>query len=248
MTSHRMIRPAAFLALAAATGLAQANPSTGWDWMIAPYGWIVNIGADMETTTPPSGISNDTAFDDLLDKFDGAFEIHAEGQGDDFGVFTDFTYLGLASGRDRRFFHTESDLDSRLFELAGFWSPGTERGRGIEVFGGLRMIDIDFTAQLIPENPAFAPAVLDTNETFSDFMLGARYTWALSDRWALTLRGDGSWGDTDGTWNASAVAQYRTRNGAWLFGYRYLTADFETRGNALSLELFGPEIGYAFRF
>ena len=44
----------------------------------------------------------------------------------------------------------------------------------------------------------------------NDFMLGARYTWSLSERWGLTLRGDGSFGDTEGTWNTSAVAPKRT--------------------------------------
>ena len=110
------------------------------------------------------------------------------------------------------------------------------------------MLDLDYNTNFIPNNPAFAPASIHIGKTFTDFMIGARYMWPLSDRWALTVRGDGSFGDTDGTWNASAVAQYRTGNGAWVFGYRYIDATFEQRGNELSLALYGPAIGYAFRF
>ena len=91
------------------------------------------------------------------------------------------------------------------------------------------MIDLDFTLQFLPDNPAFAPRAIDRGETFYDFMVGARYTWAFSDRWSLTLRGDGSWGDTEGTWNASVLGQYRTGNGSWAFGYRYLDVDLESR-------------------
>ena len=80
-------------------------------------------------------------------------------------------------------------------------------------------------------------------------MIGARYTWALSPKWGLTVRGDGSWGDTDGTWNASALVQYHTDGGgSWAFGYRYLEADFENDGDKLGVSLSGPTIGYAFRF
>ena len=84
-----------------AAGNAFAAPSNGWDWMIAPYGWAATVGTDVETRVPPSGISVETSFDDIVDKIDGAFQIHVEGEGDDFGVFADFTYLGLASERDR---------------------------------------------------------------------------------------------------------------------------------------------------
>jgi hypothetical protein len=86
------------------------------------------------------------------------------------------------------------------------------------------------------------------DQTFTDFLLGARYSFALGERWGLTLRGDGSWGDTAGTWNASAIAQYRMGNGAWAFGYRYLDIDVEPGNDRVSVQLSGPIIGYAFRF
>ena len=145
-------------------------------------------------------------------------------------MFTDFTFLGLADSNDRPRFHTESDLDARLFELAGVWSPGEGRYRGWEVFAGLRYIDVDLTVQFDPANPLFNTTTFDSSDSYNDFMVGARYTWALSDRWGLTLRGDGSFGDTEGTWNASAVANYRTAHGAWFFGYRYLNVELDHRG------------------
>lgn len=222
--------------------------SDGWDWMIAPYGWMASIRTDLETTTPPSSSSADSKFDDIVDKLDGAFQAHVEGQGDRFGVFADFTYLGLADEGNRPRFHTESDLDTRLFEVAAVWNPGAGRFQGLDLFGGLRYIDIDLTAQLEPENPLFPTVRIDANKTYSDLMLGARYTWAMSDRWGMTLRGDGSWGDTEGTWNASAVVQYRTQRGAWLFGYRYLDAELESGNSNTRITMYGPQVGYGFRF
>jgi hypothetical protein len=252
MTSmrRRSSRGKAAALLLVAPFAAQAAPQSGsdWDWLVAPYVWAASIGTDVRTVTPPSNASNDVAFDDVLDKLDGVFEVHGEGQGDAFGVLADFTYFGLADEDDHRFLRTESDLDLRLFELAAVWSPGPERFTGLETFAGARIIDLDTTIQFIPYNPAFSGRPLKLGDTFYDVMIGARYTWALSDRWTLTLRGDGSWGDTEGTWNASVVGQYRTRNGGWVFGYKYFDVDLEQGGESLSVSLDGPVIGYAFRF
>lgn len=241
---------AAALCLMAFSPLAQAQSGggEGWDWIVAPYGWAASIRTDLTTTSPPSESSTDTKFRDVVDKLDGAFQIHIEGQGDRFGVFADFTYLGLSDTRTHPRFAINSDLDTRLFEIAGVWNPSDQRFRGLDVFAGLRYIDVDFTSQLKPVNPIFRTVTVDGGETFNDFMLGARYTWVLSERWGLTLRGDGSFGDTEGTWNASAVAQYRMKRGAWFFGYRYLDAELETRNTSTHITLSGPAIGYGFNF
>jgi hypothetical protein len=225
-----------------------AAPDGSWDWVVAPYAWAASIGTDMRTNTPPTDASTDTAFPDVVDILDGVFEVRGEGQGDAFGAFADFTYFGLADDSQRRFQRTESDLDMRLIEVAGVWSPGPARFTGFEAFAGARVIDLDFTLNFLPDNPAFAPRSIRKGETFYDFMAGARYTWAFSDRWSLTLRGDGSCGDTEGTWNASVLGQYHTHHGSWALGYRYLDVDLEDAGDTLSVTLDGPVIGYAFRF
>ena len=116
------------------------------------------------------------------------------------------------------------------------------------MFAGLRYLDVNLTVQLIPVNPAIGTLKVDSSDTFSDFMIGGRYTWALSEHWGLTLRGDTSFGETDGTWNASVVANYRTRHGAWLFGYRYLDGDIAVRNSTAHITLSGPAIGYTFAF
>ena len=198
---------------------------------------------------PLGGASTDTNFGNIIDKLDGAFQIHIEGQNEQWGMFTDFTYIGLADQHDRPRFHTQSDLDTRLFELAAVWSPGEDRYRGWDLFAGLRYIDVNLTVQFDPENPAFNTTKFDGGGTYSDFMVGARYTWAMSERWGLTLRGDGSFGDTEGTWNASAMANYRMKHGAWFLGYRYLSVKLQTRNHDnTDITMSGPIVGYGFIF
>lgn len=248
-TPRGTIIAAGILLLGSAPALAREAPDEGWEWMVAPYAWGVSFGADLNRdASPAGGISSDTSFADVLDKFDGAFQVHVEGQTEGWGVFADFTYLGLADENDYPRFRTDADLDARLFEIAGVWSPGAQRERGLEVFAGLRYIDVDLTVNFRPDNPRFDTTSFDGSRSYSDLLLGARYSWALSDRWGLTVRGDGSMGDTEGTWNASAVASYRMRRGAWLFGYRYMSIDIETRGSTADLTMGGPMVGYGFIF
>lgn len=243
---HAVAGLAAILACSSTDAAAQER----WHWIVTPYLWAVDVSTDLEVPPPvSSGIARRTGFDDIIDKLDGAFQIHAEGQGDRFGVFADFTYLGLSDENTRRLFRSESDLDTRLFEAAAVWSPGEQRFTGADVFAGLRYIDLDISSTITPTGPlALPPIRVDLDKSFSDFMLGARYTWAFGDRWGLTLRGDGSWGDTEGTWNASAIANYKMKHGVWFFGYRYLDVDAEARGVATDLVVKGPAVGYGFKF
>jgi hypothetical protein len=225
---------------------ARAAEGEGWDWMVAPYLWAASIGTDVRAEAPPA--DSETEFSDLIDKLDGAFLLRLEGQGDRFGVFADLVFLGVAGDNDHPLSHSESDLDTWLIEAAGVWSPGDDRSRGVDLFAGLRYVDVDLTVQVDPLNPLFDTATIETDKNYSDLMIGARYTWALSERWRLTLRGDGSVGDTEGTWSASAIAQYRTRNGGWLFGYRHLSVEIETGDSNTEITMSGPAIGYGFSF
>ncbi|HEY5803443.1 MAG TPA: hypothetical protein VIT90_07125 [Lysobacter sp.] len=241
-------------AMAAIAAMCCAFPASAaegdpWNWIVTPYVWGVNVSADLDTRFPRISGSADVSFNDIVDKLDGAFQIHTEGQGDRFGGFIDFTYLGVSdSNNDRPRVRSETALDTVLAEVAAVWSPGEQRFQGVDVFAGLRYIDVDLTTNFIPANPAIRPVSVNGGDSFNDFMIGVRYTWALSDRWGLTLRGDGSFGDTEGTWNGSAIVHYRTRTGAWFFGYRYLEAEIENDNANTTITLSGPGLGYGFRF
>jgi hypothetical protein len=232
--------------LAAAPLPSHAQQDGEWKWMIAPYLWAANVSTDLATPFPVS--EGGSRFPDLIDDIDGAFQAHVEGQNDRFGVFADFTYIGLGDNKDFERLNTDSQLDAYLFEAAAVWSPGEDWLKGIELFGGLRYIDVDLRVNFDPHDPRLGSLELNPNDSYSDLMLGARYTWAFADRWRVTLRGDGSFGDTDGTWNASIVGQYQVSYGQWLFGYRYLSVEVEDRRRKIELTMNGPMVGFGFVF
>jgi hypothetical protein len=247
---RRTTRIAACAALLLATPLAHAQSGGPWDWSVAPYIWGASFNTDVTLARPPVAASGFSKFEDIVDKLDGAFLVHGEGQGDDGGAFADYIWLGLSDDDQRQFLRTETDIDLSLFELAGVWAPHPGRGRGFEAFAGLRRVDVDMTLQLIPNNQGIVRASVDFDQSFDDLMVGARYVFPLSDRWTLAVRGDGSWGDTDGTWNASAVALYQMTHGAWAFGWRHLNVELQREGEGTQLDvaLDGPLVGYNFQF
>src|SRR5207342_1009728 len=171
--------------LAGLSGAALYAPaacaSDGWDWAIAPYLWGATISTNTHLpTAPPGGNVGDLEFDNALNDLDGAFEVHLEGRGDHFGVTSDFTYIGLSSDKSFDRFDTHSDLDGRLFDLAMTWSPGEDRASGFDVIAGLRYIDIDYNLVFDPVNPAFANSSFKASDSYSDFLLGARYVFPSS--------------------------------------------------------------------
>lgn len=235
------------LALLCATASVGAQES-GWDWMIEPYAWAASIGTDMRTIDPPTEADNETSFSDIIKKLDGVFMGRIEGRNDNFGVFADFIYLGLAQEKQRRLLSTRTDLDVRLLDAAFSVRLGGEREAGLDVFAGVRYIDLDLTTRFVPDNPSFQERTIDLGKSYVDLLLGARYAWQPSERWGVTFRGDGSLGDTKGTWSTSLMASYRTAHGSWLFGYRYLDGEFGNSNLDVDLNLSGPLLGYGFRF
>ena len=234
----------------AALGLMGASASSQadeWEWRVAPYAWAVSVGTDLGSDRFPSA-DNNVSFSNVIDKVDAAFQMHAEGQGERFGMFGDYSYLSLGDSHNFDRFLTRSHLDFQLLELAAVWNPSDGTYIGVDVFAGLRYIDVDLKVRFEPGDPLLPTVERDINDSYADFMVGARYTWSLSDRWALTVRGDGSYGETDGTWNVSATAEYEVKYGVWAFGYRYLSVDIESGTSNADITLHGPAVGFAFVF
>ena len=239
---------AALLCVGAPMSTVYAAESGGWDWAIAPYLWAPSIHTNVKVDVPPIESDNTTKFSDIVTKLNAALPVHLEGQGDDFGVLADIMYLSLSQERNRERFSTNTDQKVGTFELAGVWSPGPNRYEGFEGFAGLRYIWASVDVQIDPVNTALPNVKFGIDKSYADFMIGGRYTAALSERWALTLRGDTSFGSTDGTYGASAMFKYHMNNGSWLFGYRYMREKFGDRARAFEVKLYGPEVAYAFKF
>ena len=231
------------LALSAPATLARAE-SADLDWLAIAYVWAADIGVDARDRS----ISVD--FSDVVDKLEFGFQGRVEAQQDDIGGFVDVIFMNVGDKSTREFVTLNSDLDMTTMDLALVWSPGPERMTGFEVFGGLRYIDTDFGLVVDPIPPSPPESRTSLDSSFSDLLVGARYIAPLDEQWRLTLTGDVSSGDSEGTWSLGAFAGYRMGVHHLVAGYRHFEMEFEGRGgNTLVTETFsGPIVAYGFSF
>lgn len=252
MKLNRVILTAA--ALSAPLAAANAGQSDSLTWTLTPYLFAPSVAVDLKTNPEidfddPS-VSSQSEFSDILDKIDMAFMGHLEAQGDSFGAFVDVMYIDLGDNRDFDRFYTNSELSAIVLDAAGVWSPADGRYQGFELIAGLRYIDLDFQANLVPDDPAFDGVSVDNNKSYSDFLVGARYIGDFNPKWGYALRADGSWGGTDGTYNLQALLTYKFTHGVLEGGYRYFDVGLPigNNGGDLDMTLNGVVIGYTFVF
>ena len=240
---------AARTAAVAALALACASPASAqdWDWVVAPYLWASTIETDLNEENPPIG--EETNFSSILDEMDGTFQLHVEGQGDRWGAFGDVLWLGLSSDREGLLLDTETDLDASVWDFAVVWNVEPERYEGLDLFAGLRYISAEIDVTFIPVAPAIPGATVTLDDTYNDLLVGARYTAEISQKWKWVNRVDGSFGDTDGTFNFNSMLAYETDDwGSWAFGWRYMHGELGQEGRDIDITLNGPIFSYAFGF
>jgi hypothetical protein len=238
------LRTAVAAALLGTVTLPAAAQSGGsaMDWRVTPYVWATDITADFRNR------SADVSFSDIMDKRDFAMLLRVETQGDDWGLLADLVFLNLGDDRTLAATRAKTDLKTTIFDLAAVYSPGRERFMGFEGFAGLRYVGSEFSTELTRTNSALPPRTLGFDTSFTDLLVGARYSFPLSDQWSMGLGADASFGDTEGTWSAAVTAERKLGSGALQIGYRYMDMQLESRDQTLDITMYGPKVAYTFKF
>lgn len=231
-------------ALALLATFSASVQATDWDWTFAPYLWAASVTTDLREDVPP--VPNESSFSDVVDKLDFAFQGHLEGQGDRFGAMLDVSYLALSDDRSFGSFDTESSVNVTMTEIAGVWNVDPARYEGLDLIVGLRHTVADADFDIRPQAAPLPDVRVGIDQSYTDVMVGARYTAQLSDRWSIVTRADGSWGDNDGAVNLSAMLGRRFASSTLLFGYRYLATDLSEAGTEVDLTMHGPIVAFAF--
>ena len=243
------------ITVSAVCTLLMANDGRAQDteWLVAPYLWYPDISLD-QSSGGGGGISGS----DLLSKTDAVGMIRIEAAQNRWGLTFDYIFLGLA---DSRAFNLPSfpgggtgvnaNLDLTVIEFAGLYRP-SGRDEGLQYLAGLRSIDAEKLLLVTP--PLGAPTQrFESSERVTDFMLGLRYQHRFTNRWDANLRGDFSFGDSEGTLNLLAGIGFRFNDlFAMNLGYRHVNLEYESVEGGVTesteIELSGPTLGFLFRF
>ncbi len=242
----------AFLLSALFAVSAQADDGDA-EWLVAPYGWLSDIS--LEQTS--SGAGGSISASDLLDKADAVGMIRIEVAQNRWGLTLDYIFLDLS---ETRVISTpgpvlptvsiNASLDLTVFELGGVYRPSGE-DTGVQLLAGYRGIRSDTTVLVTPDGGLTQR--VDTDAGLSDVFLGARYLYRYN-RWDFALRGDYSFGDTEGMLNLVGSAGFRFNDVfALQGGYRHAVLEYNRTSaqgdpTSIEIELSGPFLGLVFRF
>lgn len=204
-----------------------AHASDTWSWSLTPYIWATDISEDLILDGAVVG-GGDTEFDDLVDTIETSLQLHFEGMREHWGMFADVNYVELSDSQtgEYGFARLDVDYEETVVEAGALSRPGGRSGR-LELMFGVRALAIDESYRLqIADLP---PSNASIDETYLDFLMGARYQIPLSKRWVISLRGDVSTGGTDHILTAQALLGWRfgtKRNSAIFAGYRYREMEY----------------------
>jgi hypothetical protein len=244
---NRQIHLVATLLLMMAPALAAADDA---EWLVAPYLWLTDVTLDQS-----SGPGGSISASDLLDKADFAGMIRVEAVRNRWGISVDYVFLGLSDSavlpRMPPSFNVLVDVDMSIVELGGFFRPSGS-DNGVDYLFGVRNINVDKTLLMTPILGGVTQR-FDSDSKFTDVFAGARFLHRFSPNWDFALRGDLSFGDSEGTVNLLTSVGYRfNATFALNLGYRHLAIEFEDNVDGVDettdIELSGPFLGFLFRF
>ena len=223
--------------------------SNEFGWSITPYLWATETKVDLTFRDTDIG-AGEISFSDLLDVLDAAFMIHVEGGRGNWTAFGDLTYLKTSDSSERTVFVVDSNSEQLFLDAAVAWWPGGA-GSNFNLYGGLRLSDFDdrYTFRLAADNTPVGER--RSAKDYYDVLLGLRYRFDFSERWALLTQADGSFGDSEGTYLLRANLAWtvgKRRQNRILFGYQFKTAEFTDDDLRLDFDYQGPMVGFNFRF
>lgn len=240
-------RACVLVGLMMASTMACAQPVGERMWSITPYLWATDTTFDLTLQDQDLGGGN-TGFSDLLDTIDTSFQVNIEGGQGNWSTMLDFTYLDMSDTTQRTVLTVDSRNKQTFADAAVAWWPAGV-GSSFNLYGGIRYSGFDDRYRFSAGDVMLSQRA--SNDDYYDALLGVRYRFDLSARWALLTRADFSFGDSEGTWLAQGIFAYTVgkRNmNRLVLGYQFKDADFKSGDLMTEYAYKGPVAGFNFRF
>jgi len=256
------------IAAAILTVSGGAAHAEDWRFGLTPYLWLPNIEANGTADGPPNG--GDPAYEvgpvDYLDNLDFVLMLAGEARRGQWSVRADVIYLDFTNQRSAvktvsgpgglieipvNAGTSSSFTGLEAQATLGFWLMD-QPGRSVEIFGGLRYLDISFDLNWELDAPlALLPQSghIEQSADPLDVIVGTNARFAFGNgKWFVPLHADIGTGGSSLTWQLTAGVGYSLAWGDLLFVYRHL--DYEDDEGELleGLRLSGPAVGVSFSF
>jgi hypothetical protein len=217
-----------------------------WQFELTPYLWGATIGGNVATGggTPISAPAPGDSSFFTLENLEGAAFLAFEAQRGQWRLMLDGVYVSFADDvRSGPLLTISEKIKGHVFEAAVGYQLA-QRPEW-ELLAGARYFQIENDLDLEPGPRA------KSEKTWTDPLIGVRYTRPLSENWQFRARADlGGFGvSADLMQNYVFEFDYRMSDRARLrLGYRYLKADFEKDRFVFDASVKGPAIGVTIDF
>jgi hypothetical protein len=249
------------MALMAATGIARAadiapppEVESGWQFEVAPYGWVSGIkGSTAQFGLPEQDF--DVGIKQVLEKLDIALMGLVQARNERFSAFSDIVYANLSQTIRTPKGILADKIDASVETL--MWTVGAAYSvyydpevANLDVVVGGRLWSLDTEAKI--KGGFFDGTDLDDGETWVDPLVGAKGRVSLSPE--LFMTGWALFGGFDIThdklmWDLFGGVGYDFWPGtAIIVGYRAVSVDYEKGDFKYDAVQQGPLVGIDFRF
>ena len=256
------------LAAALLMSTACAAEARDWQFAVTPYLWLPNIEGRGTTQRPPGG--GEPAFEigpvDYLEHLDFVLMLAGEARRDRWSLRSDIVYVDFSNQRSAvrsvsgpgGVVEVPVNAGTRS-SFTGLEAQATfgyrlldQPQRCVEVFGGLRYLDVDFSLDWRLDGPiSLLPQSGHVEQGFHplDAIVGMHARFALGDgSWFVPVQADIGTGSSSLTWRLAAGVGYAFSWGDLQVAYRHLGYE-DDQGELLEqLTLSGPAVGASFRF
>ena len=256
------------IGVATLASAASAAHAEEWQFGLTPYIWLPNIEANGTADAPPAGGQPEFEVGpvDYLDNLDFVLMLAGEARRGSWSLRSDVIYLDFSNQRSAvktisgpggmveiplNAGTTSSFTGLEVQATMGYWLVD-EPNRSVELFGGLRYLDISFDLDwefdapldLLPQS-----GHIEQSSDPLDVIVGTNARFAFGNgKWFVPVHADVGTGGSSLTWQLAAGVGYAFEWGDLLFVYRHLEYEDDTGELLEGLALSGPAVGASFRF
>lgn len=238
------------LLLAVASATPASAQTADWSYTAFVYAWIPGMDASFETQF--GTVESDLSSSDALDSLDFAFMGSFEAQTGRWSFIGDVLYSRLSDGKatPRGLLFSEATLKTSVTALTGYGLYRLSDGSDVAVDAG-----VGFRAFRVTADATLASASQLQSRSASgdadwiDPVIAGRMIVPFNDRWSGTVLADAGGTGSSSTWQALALVNYKmSDNWAVSAGYRYMSLEKDLSDIPTTLDLYGPMIGFSYRF
>ena len=242
-TKH-IIRPLIFILMIMFSSYQFAQAEEQWQFIVTPVLWNASVSASLsdDNSGGDQPINPDYRFF-TLDNLDDYLALRFEARHSKFSILFDSLRARYSDQTERNIVNLRLATELGFAELVAAYRLSDRYS--LELLGGVRYSFLDVDMQFL-NRP-------ETNRSFSwtDPVIGLRYSHPLTDNWQLWLRGDIGGFDvsTQRMINTTADLQYLFNDTfSFTVGYRYLQIDFKEDDFLYDVNLKGVYLGVGIHF